>query len=70
MVDTVAHVSNSTQHRIIVALPITVLFFHRLQYTYNNIIDKIIQQFEQHGLVCEDQMLDIDIVYFSLSKKW
>lgn len=30
---------------------------------------KIIQQFEQHRLVCEDQMLDIDIVYFSLSKK-
>jgi hypothetical protein len=69
VVNTVAHVSNASQHRIIMALPITVLFFHRLQHTYSDIINKIIQQFEQHGLVCEDQMLDIDIVYFSLSKK-
>ncbi len=69
VVDTVVHISNASQHRIIVALPITVLFFHRLQYTYNDIIDKICQRFQQHGLVCNDQMLDIDIAYFVLSKK-
>ena len=68
-VDTVVQVSNASHHRIIVALPITVLFFHRLQYTYQDIIDKISQGFEQQGLVCESQLLDIDIVYFSLSKK-
>ena len=68
-VDTVLHVSNRSQYRIIVALPITVLFFHRLKHTYNDIIDKISQQFEQNGLVCEDQLFDIDIVYFSLRKK-
>jgi hypothetical protein len=69
VVDSVIHISKSSQHRIIVALPITVLFFHRLQHTYSDIIDKISQRFQQHGLVCEDQMLDIDIAYFALSKK-
>ena len=68
-VDTVVQVSNASHHRIIVALPITLLFFHRLQYTYQDIIDKISQRFEQQGLDCESQLLDIDIVYFSLSKK-
>jgi hypothetical protein len=68
-VDTVVHFSNRSQHRIIVALPITVLFFHRLEHTYNDIIHKISQQFEQNGLVCENQLFDIDIVYFSLRKK-
>jgi hypothetical protein len=68
-VDTVVHVSNASQHRIIVALPITVLFFHRLQHTYQDIIDKISQRFEQQGLACESQLLDIDVVYFSLRKK-
>lgn len=68
-VDIVAHIANASQHRIIVALPITVLFFHRLRHTYLDIIDKISQRFEQQGLICESQLFDIDIVYFSLSKK-
>jgi hypothetical protein len=69
VVDTVAYISDASQHRIIVALPITMLFFHRLQHTYLDIINKISQRFEQQGLICERQLLDIDIVYFSLSKK-
>ena len=69
VVDTVIRVAASSQHRIIVAFPITVLFFHRLQHSYHDIIDKISQQFEHRGLVCKDYMFDIDIVYFSLSKK-
>lgn len=69
VVDIVVRISNSSQHRIIVALPITVLFFHRLKHSYLDIIDKISQRFEQQGLICQNHLLDIDIVYFSLSKK-
>jgi hypothetical protein len=60
--------SKISQNKIIIALPITLLFFHRLKYSYDDIINKITREFSQHNLACTSSILDIDIVYFSLSK--
>jgi len=69
VVDMVVKISTASQHKIIVAFPITVLFFHRLKYSYHAIMDQISERFLEKGLVCQDKILDIDIAYFALSKK-
>ena len=68
VVDMVVDVAKVSKNKIIVALPITLLFFHRLKYSYTEIVNNINQRFKQYNLVCQTWILDIDIVYISLSK--
>lgn len=68
-VNTVTKIGSGCSRRIIVALPITVLFFHRLKYNYHDIIQQINQTFAQQGWQCQQYLLDIDIAYFCLDKK-
>jgi hypothetical protein len=69
VVNTVTNISDISSSRVIVALPITLLFFHRLKYNYHNMINQIKLRFDQQGWNCVRYLLDVDIVYFSLDKK-
>jgi hypothetical protein len=68
-VNMATRVAKNNCSRLILALPITVVFFHRLKHSYHNIIDQIIVSFDQQGWNCKGHLLDIDIVYFCLDKK-
>lgn len=68
-VDTAIMVARHNCHRLILSLPITVMFFHRLKHSYHDIIDQIIARFDQQGWHCQSHLLDIDVVYFCLDKK-
>ena len=68
-VNTVTKIADISCGRVIVALPITLLFFHRLKYTYHDMINQINLSFDQQGWQCDRHLLDIDIAYFSLTKK-
>lgn len=68
-VDTATMVAKHNCRRMILSLPITVLFFHRLKYKYQDIIDQIVARFDQQGWHCKAHLLDIDVVYFCLDKK-
>jgi hypothetical protein len=53
---------------IIVALPITTLLFHRLKFSYNQIIDELGLLLASSGLTISNRLLDIDVFYIKLTK--
>jgi hypothetical protein len=53
---------------IIAAIPITTLLFHRLKFSYNQIIDELNLQLESSGLSITARLLDIDIFYITVTK--
>jgi hypothetical protein len=69
VISAVTKIAKISRGKVIVALPITLLFFHRLKHNYHDIINQIKHSFDQLGWHCHRCLLDMDIVYFSLDKK-
>jgi len=58
----------ASKGNLIVALPITCLIFHRLKYSYNQIIDQLDAELDNYGLAIDARLLDIDIFYLRIIK--
>jgi len=54
--------------RIIVTIPITTLLFHRLKFSYNQIIDQLNLPLASKGLTITDRLLDIDVFYITITQ--
>jgi hypothetical protein len=53
---------------ILVALPITCLIFHRLKYSYDQIVDEMDTILRMNGLAIDEKLLDIDIFYVRITR--
>jgi len=53
---------------MLVAIPITNLIFHRLKFSYDQIIDNMHLVLSKNGLAITDRLLDIDIFYIKITK--
>jgi hypothetical protein len=56
------------QGNIIVAIPITTLLFHRLKFSYDQIINELDLILSLGGLTISDRLFDIDIFYIKITK--
>jgi hypothetical protein len=54
--------------RVIVTIPITTLLFHRLKFSYNQVIDELNLHLASSGLTITDRLLDIDIFYITATQ--